>query len=141
MGQEDLELMVSMGQKLFPEASMMELREGFSEYVQDSEGVCLLCRLETGEAIGFVELSVRHDYVEGSTSSPVPYVEGIYVEEAYRGKGVARALIESGYSWAKSKGYTEMGSDVELHNTASMTFHEAIGFKEANRIVSYIKTI
>jgi len=30
---------------------------------------------------------------------------------------------------------------VELHNTASMAFHEAIGFIEANRVVSYIKSI
>lgn len=141
MDDANLDSVVAMGQKLFPEASALELKEGFSGYLQDSEGVCLLCCLETGEPIGFVELSVRHDYVEGSSTSPVPYVEGIFVEEAHRGKGVARALIEVGYSWARDKGYREVGSDVELHNTASMAFHEAIGFTEVGRVVSYIKTI
>jgi aminoglycoside 6'-N-acetyltransferase I len=40
---------------------------------------------------GFAEVSVRSDHVEGTVSSPVPYLEGWYVQPAHRGQGaVAR---------------------------------------------------
>jgi hypothetical protein len=34
-----------------------------------------------------------------------------------------------------------MGSDVEINNKDSQTFHETMGFKESNRLVAYIKTL
>ena len=35
--------------------------------------------------IGFAQCTLRNDYVEGSSSSPVGYLEGIYVKDEYRG--------------------------------------------------------
>jgi aminoglycoside 6'-N-acetyltransferase I len=46
-----------------------------------------------GAPIGFAEASVRRDYVNGCDTSPVAFLEGIYVEPAHRGRGLARALI------------------------------------------------
>ena len=40
--------------------------------------------------VGFLSLSIRTDYVEGTFSSPVGYVEGIYVLPEYRNKGIAK---------------------------------------------------
>ena len=38
---------------------------------------------------GFAQCQLRHDYVEGTDSSPVGYLEGIFVTERYRHKGIA----------------------------------------------------
>ena len=94
-----------------------------------------------GEAAGFAQCQLRHDYVEGTETSPVGYLEGIYVREADRGKGIARRLLRACENWAKEQGCTEFASDCELTNIEGQGFHRAVGFEEANRIVAYVRKI
>ena len=89
------------------------------------------------EAAAFVSLSLRQDYVEGTGSSPVGYLEGIYVKPNYRKHGIAKALVEFAKNWAAEQGCTEFASDCELHNEASRLFHMQVGFEEANRLVCF----
>ena len=84
---------------------------------------------------------MRHDYVEGTSSSPVGYLEGIYVLPDHRHEGVARQLLKECERWAKSKGCSEFASDCELTNTESLQFHLNVGFEEANRIICFTKRI
>ena len=96
---------------------------------------------EQGEAVGFAQCQLRHDYVEGTETSPVGYLEGIYVRKGARRQGVARKLLAVCEDWAKSKGCAEFDSDCELDKTDSQRFHRAVGFEEANRIVAYVKKL
>ena len=91
--------------------------------------------------IGFAHISIRRDYVEGTQSSPVGYLEGIYVRDGWRNQGTASALLSSGEAWLKNKGITEMGSDAEIDNSISQEWHTSRGFREVNRIVCFYKTI
>jgi aminoglycoside 6'-N-acetyltransferase I len=86
-------------------------------------------------------MSLRFDYVEGANSSPVGYIEGIYVDEVHRYKGISRRLVEAGVEWSKSRGCREIASDTQIDNHASQEFHKRIGFKEAGRLVAFIKEI
>ena len=63
------------------------------------------------EIAGFISLSLRNDYVEGTESNPVGYIEGIYIKDDYRGRGIARELIEFAKDWSKERGCREMASD------------------------------
>lgn len=92
-------------------------------------------------AIGFAQCQLRHDYVEGTDSSPVGYLEGIFVEEAYRNKGCAKELLKQCEDWAKDMGCTEFASDCELDNTGSLAFHLKMGFTETNRVICFTKKL
>ncbi|MCL2003868.1 MAG: GNAT family N-acetyltransferase [Oscillospiraceae bacterium] len=94
--------------------------------------------MDGGEAVAFLSLSLRRDYVEGTDSSPVGYLEGIYVKPGTRGKGVGRELTEFAKAWSRERGCSEFASDCELHNEASRAFHEKIGFREENRIICFV---
>ena len=89
------------------------------------------------EAVAFISLSLRHDYVEGTDSSPVGYWEGIYVKPDFRGGGIAGKLVDFAKEWSISKGCSELASDCELDNGDSRLFHGKIGFEEANRIICF----
>lgn len=91
--------------------------------------------------VGFIYLNLRTDWVEGTKTSPVAYIEGLYVKPKYRKKGIGKKLVEYGEQWGQKRGATEYGSDTELVNKASIAFHKKIGFKEANRIVCFAKKI
>jgi aminoglycoside 6'-N-acetyltransferase I len=126
--------------KLWPEHAWRELRNELEDLLA-SEKDRIFLAVKEGDTIGFLHMSLRFDYVEGSSSSPVGYVEGIYVDENYRNQGVSRKLVEAGEAWAKSLGCKEIGSDTELDNYGSQAFHQRMGFKEAGRIVAFIKEI
>lgn len=141
MNKDNLVHCSNMAIKLWPDMDEDEYIADLNETLLSNEEIAYLFRQNDGRYIGFVQLSIRKDYVEGSSSSPVAYVEGIYVEEEARKLGVARKLIEAAESWGKSMGCTELASDCELTNLLSVDFHKSVGFEETNRLVCFIKGI
>ncbi len=96
---------------------------------------------EDGAAVGFAQCQLRRDYVEGTRSSPVGYLEGVFVEEHCRRKGIAARLLSACEAWAKQMGCTEFASDCALSNEESISFHAGAGFREAGRIVCFVKRL
>jgi aminoglycoside 6'-N-acetyltransferase I len=93
-----------------------------------------------GRAIGFLELAIR-SFSDGCESMPVPHVEGWYVEPHERGKGVGRALIVAAEAWSRERGFTELASDTEIHNEASLRAHQRCGFEEVERLIKLRKAL
>lgn len=110
------------------------------EALPPAEGAVFLAQAD-GAFVGFAQCQLRRDYVEGTHTSPVGYLEGVYVREAYRGRGLARALLQACEDWAAGQDCREFASDCELDNAGSITFHLGAGFTEANRIVCFIKPL
>ena len=90
---------------------------------------------------GFAQCQLRYDYVEGTETSPVGYLEGVFVDPAYRKQGHGRALVAACEDWARKQGCREFASDCELSNTQSLAFHLASGFREAGRIICFTKPL
>ena len=91
--------------------------------------------------VGFAEISIRSDHVEGTKNSPVPYLEGWYVDPDFRGKGIGKALIKAAEEFALEKGFTELASDTEIGNNTSIEIHKKTGFTEVGRSVHFVKSI
>ena len=89
---------------------------------------------------GFISFSVR-EWAEGCDSSPVPYIEGWWVAPDLRGTGVGRALVTAVERWCLEHGYSELGSDVELHNEVSLHAHAALGFEPTLRLQYFHKRL
>ena len=106
-----------------------------------SEDIPLYLYIKNNVAVGFAQCQLRRDYVEGIETSPVGYLEGVYVEPYYRKRGYGKVLVKACEDWAKSKGCIEFASDCELHNTDSLAFHLHTGFAEANRIICFTKKL
>ncbi len=92
---------LSMGLALWPHHKREELEKKFRVYLKSDKYKHFLAQNKDGEYLGFINLSLRHDYVEGSSSSPVGYIEGIYVKPKYRKQGVAKKLVKQAENWAK----------------------------------------
>jgi len=93
-----------------------------------------------GRIVGFLELDFRK-YAPGCDSSPVPFIEGWYVEPAFRARGVGRALVAAAEAQARAEGHVEIASDTEIENTAGQAAHRALGFAEIERVVCLRKAL
>ncbi|MDD5035283.1 MAG: GNAT family N-acetyltransferase [Methylococcaceae bacterium] len=91
--------------------------------------------------VGFVEASMRFDYVNGTESSPVAFLEGIFVAPEYRCQGIAPRLITAVVEWATLHGCQELASDALFENEISLSMHEALGFRETERVVFFSKRL
>ena len=137
---EDAGVLAALAVRMWPDNDLNGLTEEFRELIKDEEAACFLKYID-GSPVAFAQCQLRHDYVEGTNSSPAGYLEGIFVTEEYRRKGCAAELLAECEKWAKEKGCSEFASDCELDNTDSLRFHTAMGFRETNRIICFKKTL
>ena len=137
---QDLPILAELACQLWPHHTADKMLAECGVGIENQDAAFFLAYAEE-IAIGFAQCQLRHDYVEGTESSPVGYLEGIYVTDEYRKQGVARELLSACESWAKAKGCTEFASDCELDNTHSLRFHLNVGFEEANRIICFTKKL
>lgn len=94
-----------------------------------------------GRACGFAEATLRRDYVNGTESSPVGFLEGWYVTPEARGRGAGRALVAAVEQWTREQGCAELASDALLDNETSHHAHAACGFEETERVVYFRKRL
>lgn len=125
---------------LWPEHSMHAIALEIYETINTNKGAYFLA-FENSEIIGFSQTSLRSDYVEGTSSSPVGYLEGVFVLDPYRKQGIGQQLLTACEDWAREQGCEEFASDCELTNEESLSFHRRLGFEEANRIVCFRKLL
>ena len=132
--------LAKMAIKMWSEHSLDELAKEFEETIDCEESAIFMLMVDN-QAVGFAQCQLRHDYVEGTDSSPVGYLEGIFLEQEFRHRGHAKKLLAQCEEWAKNKGCTEFASDCESDNDESLKFHINMGFTEVNRIICFKKQL
>jgi aminoglycoside 6'-N-acetyltransferase I len=123
---------------LWPERPREEHLAEMRDY---TSGACIVAFVAGHEHLeGFVEASLR-TVAEGCATSPVGYIEGIYVRPKCRRRGIGGALIAAAEGWAISRGCTEMASDCLLNNSDSERFHRDMGYSVVERLVHFRRNL
>lgn len=136
----DVETIASLAILMWKQHTIQDLIDEFSNIISTGKAQFFL-KYYKDIPIGFAQCQLRYDYVEGTNSSPVGYLEGIFVKESYRNKGYAKELLAACETWATERGCREFASDCEINNINSFRFHKAVDFIEANRIICFTKTL
>jgi len=136
----DLPRLTELALELWPDNAVDTMYYDLGKIMMAGDSVFFLAYRED-TAVGFAQCQLRHDYVEGTNSSPVGYLEGIYVRAEDRHLGFASQLMESCEEWARAEGCTEFASDCQIDNADSLAFHLKLGFQEANRIICFKKNL
>lgn len=111
-----------------------------TECLQKSDQTAFVAERSEGGLCGLIEVGVR-SCAEGCESNPVAYIEGWYVDEDMRSKGIGRLLLEEAENWARNSGHSEIASDCELTNETSLRVHLACGYKETIREIHFRKKL
>lgn len=137
---EDAKIVARLAIPMWPSHTTSELAAEFELLLADKNAAIFLY-VDGETAVGFAQCQLRSDYVEGTETSPVGYLEGIFVAESYRNRGYAAMLLAACEQWAREQGCKEFASDCELDNSQSIAFHLHSGFAEANRIICFTKKL
>ena len=136
----DIRILADLAVLMWDNNSVDELTDEFSDILSKDDAQIFL-KYEDDTPVGFAQCQLRYDYVEGTETTPVGYLEGIFIMEGYRNRGYAKELLNKCEMWAKDKGCKEFASDCEIDNDISFRFHKDMNFTEANRIICFTKKL
>ena len=111
---KDISTVAELAVQMWEDNTVEDLIQEFTELLSKGRTQFFLI-YENDIPVGFAQCQLRSDYVEGTETSPVGYLEGIFVREEYWQKGYVRPGPES-----RARG--------SLPATVSWTIWEAIGF-------------
>lgn len=139
----DVEGWVALRAQLWRDTSLDQHRNEAAAMLAKSpeEGIAFLDVVNDADIRAFAEAALRNDHVNGCETSPVAFLEGIFVHPDDQGSGIGRQLWRSVQSWAQERGCSELASDAHLDNEASHAFHRALGFEETSRVVYFRKPL
>jgi GNAT superfamily N-acetyltransferase len=90
----------------------------------DDNRAVLVAVVPRAGAIGWVGVSL-HDTL---TSSGVAQIEGLVVEDEYRGCGVGAALVESAEAWARRRGCSALRLNTNVVRERAHEFYLRLGY-------------
>jgi aminoglycoside 6'-N-acetyltransferase I len=133
---------LALRQALWPQGSREEHASEMSSFLAQPERFAqFVAYSQARQPVGLVEASVRTDYVNGTGTSPVGFLEAVYVIPEARRQGIAASLVATVCAWAKDLGCREFASDAPVENAVSHALHRALGFEESERVVYFRKTL
>jgi aminoglycoside 6'-N-acetyltransferase I len=142
----DRDQLARFREALWPKSSAGEHARELTQILEGKPVVTMSLIILVAEAsdralAGFLEVDLRSHADGCNPSRPVGYIEGWYVAENYRHKGVGRKLLAVAEDWARSQGCVEIASDTWVDNEVSQRVHEALGYEVVDRCVHYRKTL
>ena len=128
--------------EFIPEVNLEEQQVFLQDFARDSAAFCAFVASDPEQGLmGFAEVAVRTDFVNGCRHRPALFLEGIFVRPEYRGRGVARALCGAAEAWGLEQGCREFASDVYTDDANSLAAHRGLGFEETERVVYFRKAL
>ena len=144
----DVEQLAQMCEALWPKSSAEEHARELKLLLGGKSALVLTMPLiifvaEEGEdrLIGFLEVDLRSHADGCNPAQPVGYIEGWYVVEGQRHRGIGKKLVAAAEDWARSRRCVEIASDALIDNELSQRAHEALGYEIVDRCVHYRKRL
>jgi GNAT superfamily N-acetyltransferase len=126
----DIEAMSRMVGELFalePDfaADPAKQRRGLESILRSSEAAAFVAAADSGRAVGMVTVQLTISTAEGGLSG---LLEDLFVEEAFRRRGVAAALVGAVEAWCAERGATRVQLLADRDNEGAFRFYDAAGY-------------
>jgi aminoglycoside 6'-N-acetyltransferase I len=142
----DRDQLVCMREALWPNTPAEDHARELTQILQGKPVVTmpliiLVAETSAGLLAGFLEVDLRSHADGCNPSRPVGYIEGWYVAENHRHKGIGKRLLAAAEDWARCQGCVEVASDTWVDNEVAQRVHEALGYEVVDCCVHYRKRL
>ena len=120
---------------IFRPASQKYDEENYCGLLEDPDAPILVAQDVRGEALGYAMLQVKTVRGDHPVLRPRTFlfVEDLCVDEAARGLGAGRLLLQAVRELAKSRGIEKIELNVWECNEGALKFYERLGFQTQRR--------
>ena len=105
------------------EAQPVSYWEELTRQVTGSSGQTMVLACEGDETVGTVYGLVDHEHAERGR------VGGMWVDPAWRGRGIGQALVRAVFDWARGRGFKRLGLWAPEHRPAAIVLYTRAGFR------------
>ncbi len=92
----------------------------------DAAATIQVARNTTGKAIGMVSAQLVISTAQGAASA---WVEDMIIDDAYRGHGIGKQLLQNALTWAKNKGATRAQLLVDIENSDALAYYQHLNWE------------
>ena len=92
----------------------------------DDRALVLVARSNDGKAVGMASAQLVISTAEGAPSA---WIEDVVVQQALRGQGIARLLLQELLAWAQRHGATRAQLLADKANTPALEFYRKFGWR------------
>jgi GNAT superfamily N-acetyltransferase len=100
-------------------------RRGLEAVLRSGEAAAFVAATDSGIAVGMVTVQLVISTAEGGPSG---LLEDLFVEEQYRRRGVAAALVGAVEAWCSERGATRVQLLADRDNDRALRFYDAAGY-------------
>lgn len=136
-GPADFDELLALFERFYREEGFAAAVDGVAENLRQilsrDDTAALVARVE-GEAVGAAALSSAFGLEVGLYAE----LEDLFVDPAWRGRGVASALVDAAVHWAKARGCDDLEIVLTPHAQAKddlAPWYRARGFVDTGRII------
>jgi len=107
-------------------------RRALEEFIADPRHGSLRLIEADGAVAGYAVLAVVYSFEFGGKNA---FIDELYLEPEFRGRGIGRAAVERLARIAADDGITALHLEAEHHNTAAIELYRRFGFHDHHRVL------
>ena len=136
----EIDRFVPLRHALWPDSESSHKSELRDLLAQPHRYRIFIAETDSDDWLGWLEAGLR-EQPESLRPAKMGYIEGWYVDEAHRRRGVGKMLLAAAEDWARACGCKVMASDTWPENEVSIAAHLQCGFEIYERAVLFRKTL
>lgn len=109
----------------------------FAELVRQADHAVYVAAAPEAEAVGWIHLYIGYSLVH----SPVVALGGLVVDEACRGQGIGRRLMEQAETWGRERNCAAVYLKTNMIRHEAHTFYENLGYRKVKTQYAYRKRL
>ena len=107
-------------------------KEKYLEFLKidlEKQGRAVFIAVEDGRIIGMI-MGKSYNTISISKYKRKGYISNLYVDKAYRKKGIGEKLIQHTLKWLKKQGVPHATVEIHIKNQAAINLHHKLGFRD-----------
>ena len=134
---DDAAAIASLAAQLGYTVTESDVSHRLAELVHQSDHGIYVAAAPGEDAVGWIHLYIDHSLLH----DPLVALGGLVVDEAYRGKGIGRRLMEQAETWGCAQGCTAIYFKSNAIRHEAHAFYESLGYRNVKTQYAFRKSL